>query len=308
MTSFGGLIAGATLALGLSTLLSPAAQAQANRTRVSGVGDDKNSCSRNAPCKTFAKAVTATAARGEIDCLDGGSFGAVLIQQSISIVCDDVPAGVVASANAIAVNTGANDIVVLKGLTIDGSLAGTNGIRVTQVGRLEVYDSTITDFATSGTGISFAPTNNGAALLVRNSLVTNNTVGILIQPSGAPTNITALIEGSEISGNSGAGINAGGNNLRVAVTGSSVTRNANGVVAITTGGATTVSVRDSMIAFNTTYGVAVNGANAKIWLSGNTITGNAEGTKILAGAMYTYGDNLIFANPTWAAMTPANKQ
>jgi hypothetical protein len=65
-----------------------AAQAQATRTWVSGVGDDANPCSRTAPCKTFAGALSKTAAGGEISVLDPGGFGAVTITKSISIVAD----------------------------------------------------------------------------------------------------------------------------------------------------------------------------------------------------------------------------
>src|SRR3954462_8867351 len=54
-------------------------QAQATRTWVSGVGDDVNPCSRTAPCKTFAGAISKTANNGEIDCLDPGGFGVVTI-------------------------------------------------------------------------------------------------------------------------------------------------------------------------------------------------------------------------------------
>src|SRR5207237_405853 len=61
------------------------AQAQATRTWVSGVGDDVNPCSRTAPCKTFAGAISKTAAGGEIDCLDPGGFGAVTITKSLTI-------------------------------------------------------------------------------------------------------------------------------------------------------------------------------------------------------------------------------
>src|SRR5207244_11129397 len=61
------------------------AQAQATRTWVSGVGDDVNPCSRTAPCKTFAGAISKTAAGGEIDCLDPGGFGTVTITKSILI-------------------------------------------------------------------------------------------------------------------------------------------------------------------------------------------------------------------------------
>src|SRR5262245_53228880 len=61
------------------------AQAQATRTWVSGVGDDVNPCSRTAPCKTFAGAISKTAAGGEIDALDPGGFGAVTATKSITI-------------------------------------------------------------------------------------------------------------------------------------------------------------------------------------------------------------------------------
>src|SRR3984957_15015789 len=64
-----------------------AANAQATRTWVSGVGDDANPCSRTAPCKTFAGAISKTAAAGEIDCLDPGGFGALTITKSITIDC-----------------------------------------------------------------------------------------------------------------------------------------------------------------------------------------------------------------------------
>ena len=51
--------------------------AQATRTWVSGVGDDVNPCSRTAPCKTFAGAISKTAAGGYINCIDPGGFGGV---------------------------------------------------------------------------------------------------------------------------------------------------------------------------------------------------------------------------------------
>jgi hypothetical protein len=61
------------------------AHAQATRTWVSGVGDDANPCSRTAPCKTFAGAISKTAANGEIDALDPGGYGAVTITKAITI-------------------------------------------------------------------------------------------------------------------------------------------------------------------------------------------------------------------------------
>ena len=53
----------------LAVMSAGSAHAQATRTWVSGVGDDANPCSRTAPCKTFAGAISKTAAAGEINCL-----------------------------------------------------------------------------------------------------------------------------------------------------------------------------------------------------------------------------------------------
>src|ERR1700730_11320793 len=98
------------------------AQAQATRTWVSGVGDDANPCSRTAPCKTFAGAISKTAAFGEINVLDPGGFGAVTITKSISIRADHIEAGVLVSGtNGIVVSLpAATDRVLLEGLDIEG--------------------------------------------------------------------------------------------------------------------------------------------------------------------------------------------
>src|SRR3954471_3545021 len=94
-------ILGAILAL---PLYVGSAQAQATRTWVSGVGDDANPCSRTAPCKTFAGAISKTATDGEINCLDPGGFGGVTITKAITIA-SEVEAGVLVSGvNAIIVN------------------------------------------------------------------------------------------------------------------------------------------------------------------------------------------------------------
>src|SRR5438132_2856778 len=104
----------ATFALFLPT--APA-QAQATRTWVSGVGDDANPCSRTAPCKTFAGAISKTAVAGEINCLDPGGFGAVTITKSIIISCEAGTAGVlVSSTNGIVVQAAPTDVVYLRGL------------------------------------------------------------------------------------------------------------------------------------------------------------------------------------------------
>src|SRR3954463_1024618 len=106
----------------LAPLLAAApAHAQATRTWVSGVGDDANPCSRTAPCKTFAGAISKTAALGEINCLDPGGFGGVTITKAITIDCRDTFGSVLVSGtNAIIVAAGASDVVTLRNLDIHG--------------------------------------------------------------------------------------------------------------------------------------------------------------------------------------------
>src|SRR5215208_1046197 len=114
----------------LALALPSSAFGQAVRTWVSGGCDDANPCSRTAPCKTFAGAISKTAAKGEINVLDPGGFGAVTITKSISIEAAGVIAGVLVSGtNAIIVNAASTDVVVLRGLTIEGLGTGLNGIR-----------------------------------------------------------------------------------------------------------------------------------------------------------------------------------
>src|SRR6059036_214827 len=106
------------------------AQAQATRTWVSGVGDDVNPCSRTAPCKTFAGAISKTATGGEINCLDPGGFGGLTINKSIQVICQ-VEAGVLVSGtNAIVVNAPVSSEIILDGLDIEGLSTGLNGITI----------------------------------------------------------------------------------------------------------------------------------------------------------------------------------
>src|SRR3954466_3249056 len=116
------LLSIATLCGGiLAAMLAAApANAQATRTWVSGVGDDANPCSRTAPCKTFAGAISKTAPAGEINVLDPGGFGAVTITKSITISSEGFEAGVLVSGtNGIIVNAGNTANVVLRGLDIE---------------------------------------------------------------------------------------------------------------------------------------------------------------------------------------------
>src|ERR1051326_8179535 len=115
--------------------IAAGANAQATRTWVSGVGDDVNPCSRTAPCKTFAGAISKTATNGEINCLDPAGFGGLTITKSITVDCHDVYASIlVAGTPGITVNFdafAAGDArwsVRIRNINFNGIDTGTNGI------------------------------------------------------------------------------------------------------------------------------------------------------------------------------------
>src|SRR5919205_2295308 len=118
----------------LALAIPASAFGQATRTWVSGVGDDANPCSRTAPCKTFAGAISKTAASGEINCIDPGGFGAVTITKSLAIKCQYTEAGVLVSGtNAIVVNAANTDKVTLKGLDFNGIRIPSSGLSLSGV-------------------------------------------------------------------------------------------------------------------------------------------------------------------------------
>jgi hypothetical protein len=259
--------------------LSAAAQAQATRTWVSGVGDDANPCSRTAPCKTFAGAISKTATNGEINVLDPGGFGGVTITKSITISSEGFEAGVLVSGtNAIIINAGNTGVVTLRGLDIEGLTTGLTGIRVLSAGAVHIENCTINRFTQFG--IDFAPTSvtaHTAQLHVSNTIVRNNagaaSGGIRIKPG---TNVAAvgMLTNTELrnnfvglrvednskvtatdsvaSGNATAGFLAVGNSLAATLNlyGCSAIGNLNGIKADL--GLALVRVSDCMVAGNGT--------------------------------------------------------
>ena len=162
------------------------ATAQATRTWVSGVGDDANPCSRTAPCKTFAGAISKTAAFGEINVLDPGGFGAVTITKSIRIISDHIEAGVLVSGtNGIVVNVGSTDNVLLEGLDIEGLGTGLNGVQIIGGGNVVIRRTSINNF--TGNGVNLIGTAN-AKVLVQDSVISNNAGGVNVQGAGGALN------------------------------------------------------------------------------------------------------------------------
>src|SRR5881394_2729026 len=130
------------------------AQSQATRTWVSGVGDDANPCSRTAPCKTFAGAISKTAQGGEIDALDPGGFGTVSIGKAITIDGSGTVASILNSGvNGININATANDFVTIRGLSIQGArqapTPGVTGIKYNTGKGVNVIDCIIQNEGTN---------------------------------------------------------------------------------------------------------------------------------------------------------------
>ena len=309
MKILGYLLSSLLLALVMAMTATPAS-AQATRTWVSGVGDDANPCSRTAPCKTFAGAISKTAAGGEINCIDPGGFGAVTITKSMTIACEDVEAGVLnAGTSGVIVNALATDIIVLRGLDFDSTPAtpGLNGIRFIAGAALHVEDCVIRDNTGAGVGngngILFAPSGT-AELYVRDTIITGNNDGIHIQPTGAGV-AKVVIETSSIENNNLAGVkadgtsNTGGSNTTIV--NSNVSGNTNaGISILNPGGGPAINLMvDGVTVANNgaAGGLRVDGANATIRVGRSSISGNATGTAIVnGGVISSYGTNQLNGN------------
>src|ERR1700688_5045195 len=173
---------------------SPAlAVGTASRTFVSGVGADTGSCPLAAPCRTFAYALTQTAPSGEIIALSSAGYGAVTINQAVSIINTSNFAGVtVASGNGITINAGANDSVTLRGLTVDGGGTGSNGIVFNSGGKLTIDQCDVMNFV--GSGIFMQPTSGNSNIIITNTTASNTQHdGVYyVPPSGTATATIAI--------------------------------------------------------------------------------------------------------------------
>jgi len=280
------------------------AQAQATRTWVSGVGDDANPCSRTAPCKTFAGAISKTATDGEISVLDPGGFGTLTITKSITIngTHGSGFGSVLASGgvNGININiTSGTDVrksVRLVALNINGASTGLNGIRILAATRVSVEDTIIDGFTSRG--ISDERGGAGNQLFVTDCTVRNTVQsGVVVLPAAAGV-ISAVIDNlrSEASTSNGG-----------------ITLDASAAGAVARG-----TIRNSILVGHSAAGVAVSGntqlavQNCVMSHNGQGISATAPATLVLEGSFITNnatsivgpaqvssaGDNIIMNNNT----------
>ena len=258
----------AALLCGAGVLLAPMtpAHAQATRTWVSGVGDDANPCSRTAPCKTFAGAISKTAPAGEIDCLDPGGFGAVTITKSITIDCGPNAGGVLSSGtNGIVINAGANDRVILRNLTINGAGTGINGIRFLAGKELFLNRVFIQQVTTNG--IDIAQTQ-AANLILKHVTIVQGAVGIKSTTTTGAINGT--MEDVQITGMTSHGIEAVSN--------------------------TFLTIENLVSARNGGDGVRSDAATVGLTVLDSVIHGNNIGFNAVAGSIRIHNNTMMFNN------------
>jgi hypothetical protein len=297
-------------AIALAALIATAsaAHAQATRTWVSGVGDDANPCSRTAPCKTFAGAISKTAAGGEIDVLDPGGFGALTITKAISIEADGLVAGVLVSGtNGFVIAAGATDSVVLRGLTFEGIGTGLDGIDILSAGSVYIEHCYINNFVNQGVDIEPASPATSLYVSIKDTIIRGNDAaspdgfGVYVKPaSGIPTNVALDNVRSEF--------NTGG--LRVEG-GKASARNclfannkANGVIANATGtNNVEINLESCMVFGNTNDGVVAQGTGGgsiAVRLSNVDIFDNGFSgvSQVSPAVITTFGNNRIAGNVT----------
>ena len=278
--------------LGLIAAVLPGnpAAAQATRTWVSGVGDDANPCSRTAPCKTFAGAISKTTAGGEIDALDPGGFGALTITKAITLDGGggQVVSVLVSGTNGIVVSAGTNDIVILRNLRINGIGTGLNGVLFNSGAQLSVENCDIFGFTQSGIS---ANTSTVSDLYVTNTYITNSVNGISLATSSA--GMLVVIDRTKVFNvtTNGIGVNSG--IIDTEITNTAITSAATGLIV--SGGSTRANVDTSAILNNTTaFNAAASGSIIRI--SNNIIYDNATNFTIAGGAtIATTGNNRVKA-------------
>jgi hypothetical protein len=285
------------LAIGLFApfLASAPAHAQATRTWVSGVGDDANPCSRTAPCKTFAGAISKTAPSGEIDCLDPGGFGGITITKAITLNCSATLGSIlVAGTPGVTINAGVADKVVLRNIQLQGlgpsGTPGTIGVRILQAGVVSIEHCVVTQFGQQG--IADVRTNAGGKLYITDTIVSHNTAAGIVVAGATIDN--AVLDGVNSIGNQFGVAAAIGNN---------------------------VVIKRSVLSGNTTAGLnADNGS--QITVDDSAISGNAAGVQgagirlsnsdinFNTGAAFTsspttYGNNRVLGNGSVGTTTAA---
>ena len=301
------------LAVAIFTLtVASMAQAQATRTWVSGVGDDVNPCSRTAPCKTFAGAISKTFINGEIDALDPGGYGTVTITKSITLDGGSGSgwASILASGTTgVNINLTSNTtddptrVVRLRNLSINGTgssgtvgtRTGINGVRIINAtsNPNAVFIENCVIAAFSQRAISEEATSG--KLFVTNTITRDNGQNaIVILPTAGTTTVKAVLDGVSSTGNVLSGLFVGAGSTAT-VRNSNLSGNGNAGAQVD-GAGTTCTIVSSTLSNNTSFGLFA-GANASITrIHDVVINNNGTGISLSGGTVESSGNNTIRGN------------
>jgi hypothetical protein len=305
--------------LGFGAFAAAPASAQATRTWISGVGDDVNPCSRTAPCKTFAGAISKTANGGEINCLDPGGFGAVTVTKAMTFICDFTEGGVlVTGQNGFTINAADTDVVTISGMDIFGPTTGPglNGVRFINGAGLNIRNSTIKGFSAQGVSFEVGAGDTSFLNLDNVTIMGSGTVGdattgaIKIAP-GTGSTANVVITNTRVQGNQNVGLRVDltgttTSKANVQVSNSTINNSGSGILAKALAGTGTVAllVTDSLVSGNTNIGVAANGAGVVSRFTRTTITQTGAASASAATGVLTsnsaatisYGTNVLAGN------------
>jgi hypothetical protein len=266
------------------------ASAQNARSWVSSTGADGNSCLRAAPCATFGGALAKTAIGGLISCADPGDYGTPTITQTVTIDCPEGfgnVSGIVINIPTSSPND-ASRTVTLRGLAIlgNGSLP-LAGIEVLASGTVNIDHVHLYGGFTRG--VYDHRSDTSGRLLVRNSMVENNTLGVVIVSPGI---VQAVLDNVQASGNTyGLAVGA---RTSVAVRDSVFSGNTIGLEGDTNA---QIAVERSIVSHNST-GIE---SNFSVRLSNSDVSFNATGVQ---GTAATFGNNRFSANGNDGTLTP----
>lgn len=254
-----------TIMLIACLLISGITFSQATRTWVSGVGDDVNPCSRTAPCKTFAGAISKTATGGEISVLDPGGYGAVTITKSMTIDGKGTQASILSTlTNGIVINA-VDAVVTIRNLSINGTGNGLNGIKIIAAKKVIIENCIMAGFTLKGIEIN---TTVPCIVILNHVTVHNATDGLGVTNEGG----SVIIDNGRFQAIGNGGINLV--NGQVTLSRSNIS---DCKTAVITASKTSISLSGNVISNNDTAlqaaGIITSGGNNLV--TGNKLQGTA---------------------------------
>lgn len=285
----------------LALLVSAPAFAQATRTWVSGVGDDVNPCSRTAPCKTFAGAISKTAAAGEINVIDPGGFGAVTITKSMTIDGQGPQSSILASGTSGVIINGAGIVVNLRNLSINGaSTTAGSGIRILNAAAVNIENCIIMNFTGTGTvgrGVSIETAVANVRVTVLDSTLYNmGNAAIHSVPTAG--NVVLNVHNTRIYRGASSAIDVR-NLTKATISYCDFSNNGTGAGVTLEQTSAEANISNTILSnnqFGVLSGVGV-GQTPTSRLYACTITGNtSQGLLITGGSVLSHGNNAIRGN------------